>query len=1263
MNKKVIFLFLLCVFLNEPLLGQQIIHLDNKDGLMNGTINAFERDSLGYMWIGSDQGLKKFSGTNFKSYNYKSNSQIDEIRAQDIINVNGEIFLINDKGHLMKYDYASDDFILTYSNSSKRFLSLSNFEDRYLLIGATNALILYELDSNNAVVYQNNLINREVKVNNNLLYSATPRGLIVYSFDENNNTFYKEKTYLINQDIIDFGFNTKNKLWVGTEIGGLFVIEDSNLISVNLGNYYNKSYAIRKINFDNKDNALVAIDRLGLFVVNDNYKVVKIYSHDVNDSNSISQNSIYAIHIDRLNNYWLGVREGGVNIIKDRENSFENITHIKNLSNSLPNNNVRSIVESNDDEVFFGTENGLSGVKKGVWNNYNSLTKLNNTAVLAMSQYKEKLILGTYGEGLFTYNNNNKTIKKLKIDFLKPNSFIFHIETIENNLWVSNSGGPLLHYNNLEFVHAYSMGLVRDLIKTPNGLIYCISDTGFHQINTDTHQTKTFFTDIFNSANLGYSLFYNNDRNKIFIGSKNGLYSLKIEEDFVESLHRINDKIGVVYSIQYDNSNHLFLGCSTGLWRFNLETEQLRKFDSNDGVSVPEFGFGASAKLTDGRLLFGGPKGAVCFDPKKIIPDKSISNLMITDFKINGKPVDRTVLSENINYADQIELSSSNNSISFSLDAVKLQGSNHNLFEWQLLGYDNKMMSSDGSEKISYNNLDSGNYKLKYSVFNADGIKQIERIKHITILPPIWATPTAFLFYVLVLLLLGYLGFFLYRNNERKKFDENRIKFFVEVAHDIRTPVSLIQLLVKQLSSQKNPEKSIELIHRNAQNLNEYVTQLLDFQKIDRNQLKIVVSKVDLKDCLHEIVSDFKPLIEEKSLSIELLVSHIPVWIDVSKMRRIFYNLISNAIKYTQKGGEISITAKMNEKVLTINFVDNGVGIPEKQQELIFKRFTRGTNVSNKGMPGTGIGLMLSKKIVELHGGKIILESKENIGSKFTIELPSGTQHYKDDQILYNTNESSANSIDELLHQDQTILLVEDNAELRQAIKIELEQYFNVIQAIDGKEGLVLALSKNPDVIVTDVMMPNVNGKELCRLLKSNFKTSHIPIIMLTALADLDDKIIGLETGADAYVEKPFNVSILLATIKNLLHSRKNITPLLKGESVTRQMTPDESFLSDIVEIIKSNLTNENFSIDELGQIMGLSRSSLFRKIKSLAQISPSDLIIKIKLNKAEELMKSKTFNRISDIAYESGFKDPKYFSTLFKKHYGKTPKEFMQEE
>jgi DNA-binding response OmpR family regulator len=341
--------------------------------------------------------------------------------------------------------------------------------------------------------------------------------------------------------------------------------------------------------------------------------------------------------------------------------------------------------------------------------------------------------------------------------------------------------------------------------------------------------------------------------------------------------------------------------------------------------------------------------------------------------------------------------------------------------------------------------------------------------------------------------------------------------------------------------------------------------------------------------------------------------------------------------------------------------MNTGIGIPEKQQDLVFKRFTRGTNVSNKGIPGTGIGLMLSKKIIELHRGKILLESKENIGSKFTIILPNGSQHFNDEELI---NEIQINkqqpNVENLIHENKLILLVEDTEELRKAIKLELDKNYTVIEASNGKEGLLIALSKNPDLIITDVMMPEMNGKELCNLLKTNFKTSHIPIIMLTALVDLDDKLQGLETGADAYVEKPFNIEILKITIHNLIKSRGNINRLLDDKTIEKQLTQDERFLSDIIELIKENLTLKDFSIDNLCEQMGLSRSNLFRKLKGLIQMSPSDLIIKIKLSHAEELMKQKVHIRISDIAYESGFYDPKYFSTLFKKHYGQTPKQFI---
>ena len=306
---------------------------------------------------------------------------------------------------------------------------------------------------------------------------------------------------------------------------------------------------------------------------------------------------------------------------------------------------------------------------------------------------------------------------------------------------------------------------------------------------------------------------------------------------------------------------------------------------------------------------------------------------------------------------------------------------------------------------------------------------------------------------------------------------------------------------------------------------------------------------------------------------------------------------------------------------------------------------------------------MLSKKIIELHGGKILLESKENVGSKFTIVLPIGTKHYSNEELLDEIILSEKpKKVDDFINKNKLILLVEDNEELRKAIKNELIKHYSVIESVNGKEGLLIALSKNPDLIITDVMMPEMDGKELCKLLKTNFKTSHIPIIMLSALADIDDKIQGLETGADAYVEKPFNVEILMATINNLTKTRSYGTHVPEDKEVKKELTPDEFFLSDVIDIIKKNIKEADFSIDNLCDIMGLSRSNLYRKLKGLIQISPSDLIIKIKLNHAEELMKTKKTSRISDIAYESGFNDPKYFSTLFKKHYGKTPKEFIED-
>jgi len=472
--------------------------------------------------------------------------------------------------------------------------------------------------------------------------------------------------------------------------------------------------------------------------------------------------------------------------------------------------------------------------------------------------------------------------------------------------------------------------------------------------------------------------------------------------------------------------------------------------------------------------------------------------------------------------------------------------------------------------------------------------------------------------------------------------------------------------LVSQLSSEENKfQNSFDLIHRNTQNLNEYVTQLLDFQKADRGMLKLSVSKVDLKKILHRIVAEVEPLLKQKSIDISIAVPKTYLWFDENKMSRIFYNLISNAIKYSEEGGHIEINASANNKTIKIDFIDYGFGVPEKEKKLIFSRFTRGTNINNKGISGSGIGLMISKKIVELHGGKIELKSKENLGATFSVILQKGSEHYNEKDILIKDKDTNKSEfIEDDINSKIRILLVDDNEDLRVTIKKELEKKYTVIDAPNGKEALLIAVAKNPDLIITDVMMPVMGGKELCNIIKTNFQTSHIPVIMITALSEVDDKVEGLEIGADAYVEKPFNMKILMATVNNLIKSRQRLNQIFNSNSdgKVKIKSADDNFLSEVVQIIKENITNSEFSIDLISEKTGLSRSNLFRKLKGLVDMSPVDLVTRIKLNHAAELLKTNKAMRISNVAYESGFNDPRYFSTLFKKTFGKTPKEYSKE-
>ena len=1258
---------LLFFLLPSEVYGQQIKHLGVYDGIRSGAVRAFQKDTLGYMWIGTSQGLNRYSGYQFKNYDKFLTSGV-----VDIINKNGNLFVLSSKGELLQYQYEQDRFKSILNLKYRNFLCFKQINDNTIIIGLKSGLLIYDFKSKklSKVLYPKTLFNRQIHVKQNKVYVASTKGINVYDFFEKNNQLVKHKTLLKNIETLDFDFDKQNRIWAGTYQKGLFVIDNEKVNKVNLFGKRIKTTTIRSIVFDKYDKALIALEGLGLFIMNENFKVVNKIKYNPNSLNSLSQKSIYEIFVDNDNVYWLGLRGVGIDLIFPRDNAFKNISYVPYKSNSIPNNYIRSIYFEESGNVWFGSEKGLSKLSpEGKWTNYNKNSSHLNKPVLTINKYREHLLLGVYGNGLLQFNPKTGETKDLPLqENEKKSKLILTTYVDENDIWVGGIDGPVKHYQNSTLVNSYKTGNARTIVAGNKNIMYVGSANGLFEINKATKSLKKIKSPGFKNLDQIYSLFFDKQNNCLWIGNTQGLFKYDFSTNDTTLLNKeLNFESGTVFSIQKDANQNLWLGSYSGLWKLNTKKAIISKYDTRDGLTIETFGIGASTKSNDGRIAFGGPKGAALFNPLNLPKEKEDFKIYVSDFKVNGVVPDSTMLKKNINFLEKVELNYNQNSLSFDFETPSLYGSKKQTFSWQLKGYDEHPIISKNSRMAIYSKIPPGTYSLEAKVTNVNGVSSLETYTiDIIIKNPFWLSYWAFLGYTILGFVLLYLFVQVKKSRTQKKNNENKIKFFTEVAHDIRTPVTLIQLLVSQLSSEENKfQNSFDLIHRNTQNLNEYVTQLLDFQKADRGMLKLSVSKVDLKEILHRIVAEVEPLLKQKSIDISIAMPKTYLWFDENKMSRIFYNLISNAIKYSEEGGHIEIKASANNKTIKIDVIDYGFGVPEKEQKLIFSRFTRGTNINNKEISGSGIGLMISKKIVELHGGKIELKSKENLGATFSVILQKGSEHYNEKDILIKDKDTNKYEfIEDDINSNIRILLVDDNEDLRVTIKEELEKKYTVIDAPNGKEALLIAVAKNPDLIITDVMMPVMGGKELCNIIKTNFQTSHIPVIMITALSEVDDKMEGLEIGADAYVEKPFNMKILMATVNNLIKSRQRLNQIFNPNSdgKVKIKSADDNFLSEVVQIIKENITNSEFSIDLISEKTGLSRSNLFRKLKGLVDMSPVDLVTRIKLNHATELLKTNKAMRISNVAYESGFNDPRYFSTLFKKTFGKTPKEYSKE-
>jgi signal transduction histidine kinase/ligand-binding sensor domain-containing protein/DNA-binding response OmpR family regulator len=1259
----------------ETFLNYQNTPGDNKSLSDNEVLTIYE-DRSQTLWIGTEGGgLNKFLREEDHFKHYKNIPSDQNSLSDDIVQV---IF----------GDHSGVLWIGTRHGGLNKFASQKEQFNRY---------IHNPLD-------QSSISNDEVrsiyKDSNGNLWIGTGNGGL-NKFDTSDETFTRYKVNpsdpkSINSNrIFSIVEDKMGSLWIGTMGGGLnkYIEESDNFISYTTNPYV---------------------------------------------STSLSNDGIFSLFEDNTGVLWIGTYGGGINKLDSRKQQFALYRNDPNNPNSLGNNKVFSILEDHSGNIWIGTSGGLNKYDRAAKrftvykSRPNDSGSLSNDEVLSICEDKSgQLWIGTYWAGLNLFNRERNIFINYKHDPSDPYSIsenkIFTVyEDSDGFLWIGTDGGGLNKFDKdkKQFIHykydpnditSLSANRIFSICEDNSGDLWVGTDRGgLNKFNKKTKKFKSYKNDPTSPSSIssdGVFSIYESKLGDLWIGTYGGGLNKFIRDE--EKFERFTIKDGlpsnVVYGILEDESGNLWLSTNFGLSKFNPQSNSFKNYNVTDGLQSNEFNQGAFFKGKTGEMFFGGTNGFNIFHPDSIKENPYLPKIVITEFQLLHKPVPigydslfgRTILHKSILETEQIELNYDDNVISFEFSALDFWNPQKNQYAYIMEGFDEEWTHTDAKIRlVTYTNLDPGKYVFRVKGSNNDGIwNEAGTAIKIIINPPWWATWWAYTIYgIMIISLFVILRQYDLRRQKLKQqlelerehavkleeIDQMKSRFFTNISHEFRTPLTLILGPAEKIISEtidNNAGKQAGLIKRNANLLLDLINQLLDLSKIEAGKLKLEASLSNLSSFVKGITKSFDSLAEGKDIALKIHIEkqNIVAYFDKEKMQKIITNLLSNAFKFTMKGGEVEVklfeTAR-NSVMLSVR--DTGVGISDKDLPKIFDRFYQSDSSSTRESGGTGIGLALTKELVELHDGKISIDSKEGEWTEVIVELPFGMDHPEANQIVKLDEEnliekeifirdsfSGTSEIEdhELISADKNILLiVEDNYDVREFIRDSISKDFNIVEAINGEQGLRKAEKYIPDLIISDVMMPKMDGYEMMRRVKQDEKTSHIPVILLTAKSDRDSKLEGLGLGADDYLTKPFDIKELMARIKNLIETRILLQQKFSGGSFVQKIKDkpglnplDEKFINKILDVIDVHLSEEEFSIEEISEEVGMSRAQIYRKMKALTGKSPSLFLRSFRLNKAKEMIQSKELS-ISEISYKVGFASPAYFSRCFKDEFGYPP-------
>ena len=1048
----------------------------------------------------------------------------------------------------------------------------------------------------------------------------------------------------------------------------------------------------------------------------------------------IPHNEINSIIRDKSGKLWLGSIGGGVFMVDTRKPKFE-LFHFKAPDKSVLTVAVRSLFVDKDDMVWMGVGNyGVAKYNRAT-NHYSFYSELPEFSEIAgmpttysIMQRKEsgELWFGSYNGGLYIYKEGEKVKQYLpdNSDFVMHNIVTALYEDQYGNCWVGTRTGLGIKradgkgylFKNMRTENAdLSSAYIRDILEDANGDIWLAStNLGVIRISGDIRKPESLQYASYSLQNdkiraksiicLKYD-----SQGRLWVGTEgHGLFVYNRDKDIFESKSmEYNLQGDLVGSIEEDDHGNLWLGTNKGLIRLSIGANQKvieqRLYTAVDGLQNNFFIPHSSCK-SGNRLFFGGFGGYNSFNPEDLNIDARDVPFQITDVKIYNNSF--STLDEKLrnrispktpSFTDRIVLPYTYNNFNIEFASLTYKNPELNKYAYKLVGFEKDWQYTDATRHFAYyNNLKSGTYTFQLRATNENGIWS-GHIRELTvvILPPFWATWWAYLIYFFIIVAIIYYAYRVTKNRmklknslelqkmEKEKAEElnhTKLQFFTNITHELLTPLTIISATVDELKIQAPQYTSLyPVIGTNIQRLIRLLQQILEFRKAETGNLKLRVSPGDLAVFIRNEAEAFQPLIKKRKLHFSILCDpdEIYGYFDTDKLDKILYNLFSNAAKYSHEGGfiRINLTYADTKDYIVITVKDDGEGISPENQKTLFKRFYEG-DYRKFNTIGTGIGLSLTKDLVELHGGTIRVESELGMGSTFFVRLPIERSYFKEEEIdetiipVSKTVSGIEPDIHELPKVNEekkySILVLEDNEDLLQLMLTLLSREYNVFTAENGKEGIVIIENEEIDLVVSDIMMPEMDGIEFCRHIKSELDFSHIPVILLTAKNKEEDRAEAYESGADGFISKPFNLAVLHARIKNLLKTKERMARDFKNQLVfevkdLNYTSIDEEFMQKAVDCVNRYLDDPDFDQPQFIEEMGTSKSTLYKKLKSLTGLNTSSFIRNIRLKAAIKIMEEKKGIRVSELAYAVGFNDPKYFSSCFKKEFGMLPSEYME--